>query len=57
MFERRIQLLCDELGLCVDADALAPIAANSAAAWQRFIRPDPESRPLLQALRRGTGWP
>lgn len=52
VFERRIQVLCDELGLCVDADALAPIAASSAAAWQRFIRPDPESRPLLQALRR-----
>jgi putative hydrolase of the HAD superfamily len=52
VFERRIQALCDELGLGVHANALPAIAADSAAAWQRFVRPDPESRPVLQALRR-----
>lgn len=51
-FERRIQALCDELGLAVEAEALPDIAATSAAAWQRYVRPDPESRPVLLALRR-----
>jgi HAD superfamily hydrolase (TIGR01509 family) len=51
-FERRIQALCAELGLAVEAEALPEIAATSAAAWQRYVRPDPESRPVLQALRR-----
>ena len=52
VFERRIQVLCNELGLGVEANALPAIAADSAAAWQRYVRPDPESRPVLQALRR-----
>jgi 2-haloalkanoic acid dehalogenase type II len=51
-FERRIQALCDELGLAVEAQVLPNIAATSAAAWQRHVTPDPESRPVLQALRR-----
>lgn len=51
-FERRIQALCYELGLAVEAGALPDIAATSAAAWQRYVRPDPESRPVLQALQR-----
>lgn len=51
-FERRIQVLCYDLGLAVEAEALPEIAATSAAAWQRYVRPDPESRPMLQALRR-----
>jgi putative hydrolase of the HAD superfamily len=52
VFERRIQVLCEELGLGVEGDALPAIAADSAAAWQRYVRPDPESRPVLQTLRR-----
>lgn len=49
--ERRIKSLGKRLGLELDDDQLRPIADRIAGAWQAHISIDPETVPVLKALK------
>lgn len=50
--ERRIQFLCERLNLRIDKKELPHIADTIAEAWQNHITIDPETIPVLTALKR-----
>ena len=49
--DRRLRVLCDDLGLCPEAAVLRDIGEAAAEAWQRHVTLDPEAGPLLRTLR------
>lgn len=51
-FERRIDCLCQRIGLGLSVDALAHIADHVAGAWEEHVRIDPEAPKVLAALRK-----
>jgi len=52
-FEKRIQSLCEGVGLCLSADVVARIADRVAAAWEEHVRIDPDAPEVLAALQKG----
>lgn len=51
IFERRLRVLCAELGLDTDDGCLRKTAATSVAAWDGHVTLDPETVPMLKALK------
>jgi putative hydrolase of the HAD superfamily len=52
IFERRIQALCEDLGLELRRQEIQMTATTAANAWQRHISLDPEAIPVLKALKK-----
>jgi HAD superfamily hydrolase (TIGR01509 family) len=50
-YERRILLLCEEVGVSAPTESVRSIADTTARAWQRHLRLDPETEPVLSQLR------
>jgi putative hydrolase of the HAD superfamily len=50
IYERRINALCEELGVPADRSLLREAAANTIEAWERHISLDPDALPLLREL-------
>lgn len=51
IFERRIQALCEDLDLDIRTIEIQKTATTVAKAWQRHIFLDPETIPILKALK------
>ena len=53
VYERRVSTLCAELGVDATIDQIRLVVGDSAEAWQRHIRVDPDAEPVLAAVKRG----
>jgi len=52
VFERRMHILAEALGLTIPAEEIKAIAPGIVNAWQNHIRPDPEAAEVLTVLQR-----
>ncbi len=51
VLERRISVLANELGVCLDRQQTAATAISCIEAWQAYVTVDPDALPVLRALR------
>ena len=54
VYERRLNALCDKFEITMDARALGNLADDSAAAWQKHIKQDPQAAEVLEKLKQKT---
>ena len=51
LYERRLLLLCEEMGISLGSDAVRELANSTANAWQKHHRADPEASDVLAQLK------
>jgi len=52
VYERRVGVLCSELGADLPTERVRLMAYESVSAWQRHVTPDPDAGATLEALSR-----
>ncbi|MFX1259527.1 MAG: HAD family hydrolase [Promethearchaeota archaeon] len=52
IFERRINVLCKNLGLELKKKGIQDVATSCINAWQKFISLDPDTLPVLKTLKK-----
>jgi putative hydrolase of the HAD superfamily len=50
VYERRLERLCTEIEVAATPEDVTRMATETAAAWQRYVPPDPEARDVLSVL-------